>query len=166
MSPSALEQTNCLRAGKIFPHKKALLSAVPIKGIVRFGWQFLRFALTARICYPERHASTTTTRVVVVHSCLQLRLIRHEWGASFFDVGASLKNCSCRLKEQSHASPSALKQTNCLRVGKIFPHKKALLSAVPIKGIVRFGWQFLRFASIAWVCYPERHVSITTTHVL
>ena len=104
--------------------------------------------------------------VVVVHSCLQLRLIRHEWGASFFDVGASLKNCSCRLKEQSCAGPSALEQTNCLRVGKIFPHKKALLSAVPIKGIVRFGWQFLRFAPIAWVCYPERHVSITTTHVL
>ena len=38
------------------------------------------------------------TRVVVVHSCLQLRLIRHEWGASFFNVGASLKNCSRRLQ--------------------------------------------------------------------
>ena len=36
--------------------------------------------------------------VVVVHSCLQLRLIRHEWGASFFEVGASLKNYSHRLQ--------------------------------------------------------------------
>ena len=32
--------------------------------------------------------------VVVVHSCLQLRLIRYEWGAFFFDVGVSLKNRS------------------------------------------------------------------------
>ena len=37
--------------------------------------------------------------VVVVHSYLQLRLIRHEWDASLFNVRASLKNCSCRLKE-------------------------------------------------------------------
>ena len=36
--------------------------------------------------------------LVVVHSCLQLRLIRHEWGASFFDVGVSLKNFSCCLQ--------------------------------------------------------------------
>ena len=36
--------------------------------------------------------------VVMVHSCLQLRLIRHECGASFFDVGASLKNYSHRLQ--------------------------------------------------------------------
>ena len=62
--------------------------------------------------------------VVVVHSCLQLRLIRHEWGASFFDVRASLKNCSCRLKEQSRAGPSTLEQTNYLRAwNKILPHK-------------------------------------------
>ena len=47
------------------------------------------------------------TTSVVVHSCLQLRLIRYEWGASFFNVGASLKNCLCRLKEQSHAGPLA-----------------------------------------------------------
>ena len=60
--------------------------------------------------------------VVVVHSCLQLRLIRHEWGASFFDVGASFKNYSCRLKEQSRSGLLALERTNCLRVGKIFPH--------------------------------------------
>ena len=32
-------------------------------------------------------------------TCLQPRLIRHEWGTSFFDVGASLKNCSHRLKK-------------------------------------------------------------------
>ena len=38
------------------------------------------------------------TFVVVVHSYLQSRLIKHEWDASFFDVGASLKNCSRRLQ--------------------------------------------------------------------
>ena len=58
---------------------------------------------------------TMHTISVVVHSCLQLRLIRHEWGASFFNMGASLKNYSCCLKEQSCAGPSAPEQTNCLR---------------------------------------------------
>ena len=53
--------------------------------------------------------------VVVVHSCLQLRLIRQEWDASIFDVGASLKNCSCRLKEQSHAGPLIPERANCLQ---------------------------------------------------
>ena len=108
-------RANKLLAGleQILPHKNALLRAMPIKGIVRFGWQFLRLAPTARVCYLKRHASTITT--VVVHSCLQLRLIKHEWGTSFFDVGASLKNCSCRLKEQSHAGSSAPERTNCLR---------------------------------------------------
>ena len=63
------------------------------------------------------------TCVVVVHSYFQLRLIRHVWSASFFDVGASLKNCSCRLKEQSCADPSTPKQTNCLWAWiKILPH--------------------------------------------
>ena len=63
------------------------------------------------------------TCVIVVHSYLQLRLIRHEWGVSFFNVGASLKNYSRRLKEQSRASPSALEWTNCLRAwNKILPH--------------------------------------------
>ena len=38
------------------------------------------------------------TTSVVVHSCLQLRLIRYEWGASFFNVGASFKHCSRRLQ--------------------------------------------------------------------
>ena len=55
------------------------------------------------------------TFVVVVHSYFQLRLIRHEWSASFFDVGASLKNYLCCLKEQSRAGLLALERTNCLR---------------------------------------------------
>ena len=63
------------------------------------------------------------TCVVVVHSYLQLRLIRHEWGVSFFNVGVSLKNYSRRLKEQSCASPLTLEWTNCLRAwNKILPH--------------------------------------------
>ena len=82
-------------------NKKALLRVVPIKGIVRFGWQFLRLAPIAQVCYPIGHfvgEDPPAVCVVVVHSSLQPRLIRHEWGASFFDVGASLKNCSCCLK--------------------------------------------------------------------
>ena len=76
------------------------------------------------VLLPRRaHLYHYNTCVVVVHSCLQLRLIRHEWGISFFDMGASLKNCSCYLKEQSRAGPLALEQTNCLRVGKISSHK-------------------------------------------
>ena len=57
---------------------------------------------------------TMHTISVVVHSCLQLRLIRHEWGASFFDVGVSLKNCSrClqRTKSCGSFSPKADKHT-------------------------------------------------------
>ena len=61
--------------------------------------------------------------VVVEPSCLQLRLIRHEWDASFFDVGASLKNCSCRLKEQSRAGPSIPERANCLQ-NKSSPTKR------------------------------------------
>ena len=51
-------------------------------------------------------------------------------------MGANLKNCSCRLKEQNRAGPSALERTNCLQVwNKILPYKKAFLRIVPIKGI-------------------------------
>ena len=52
-------QTAC-RLEQILPHKKALLRAMPSKGIVCFRWQFLRLAPTARLCYPKGHASTTT----------------------------------------------------------------------------------------------------------
>ena len=64
--------------------------------------------------------------VVMVHSCLQLRLIRHEWSASFFDVGVSLKNCTRRLKEQDRVGPSAPERTNCLEVGKTSSHTNHL----------------------------------------
>ena len=70
----------------------------------------------------------TIVYVVVVHSCLQLRLIMHEWGASFFEVGASLKNCSCRLKKTKSCgsfSPRADKLLADLE--QILPHKKAFL---------------------------------------
>ena len=95
------------------PHKKAILRAVPIKGIVCLGgsfWDLFRpheFVTLKGMPLPLQH--------IVVHSCLQLRLIRHEWDASFFDVGASLKNCSHRLQRTNLHRSLTLEQTNCMR---------------------------------------------------
>ena len=107
-----LQRTNScesfgLRANKllvgleqILPHKKALLRAVPIElrycllWMVVFETCFDRTGLLPwKVCLYHYY-----TCVVVVYSCLQLRLIRHEWGTSFFDVGTCLKNCSHRLQ--------------------------------------------------------------------
>ena len=69
---------------------------------IRLTWKLACMLKTYRTC------------VVVIHSYLQLRLIRHEWGASFFDVGVSLKNCSrClqRTKSCGSFSPKADKHT-------------------------------------------------------
>ena len=54
-----------------------------------------------------------------------LRLIRHEWDASFFDVGASLKNCSRRLQRIKPCG-SFGPQVDKLFVGleQVLPHKK------------------------------------------
>ena len=54
-----------------------------------------------------------------------LRLIRHEWDASFFDVGASLKNCSRRLQRIKPCG-SFGPQVDKLLVGleQVLPHKK------------------------------------------
>ena len=127
-------------------NKKALLRAVPIKAIVRFGWQFLRLAPIAQVCYPIGHfvgEDPPAVCVVVVHSCLQPRLIRYEWGTSFFDVGASLKNCSHRLKKTKPCRSFEPKVDKLLAgLDSFLPHKKhkkALLRVVPIKGIVHFG---------------------------
>ena len=63
------------------------------------------------------------TFVAVVHSYLQSRLIKHEWDASFFDVGASLKNCSRRLQRTKPCrsfSPKADKLLASLE--QILPH--------------------------------------------
>ena len=56
-------------------------------------------------------------------------------------------------------------QTAC-GLEKSPPTKKALLRAMFIKGIVRFGWQFLKLAPSTWFCYPEGHTSTITTPVL
>ena len=100
---------------QILPHKKALLRTVPMQRYCSL-WVVVFETCSDRLYHHN-------TCVVVVHSYLQLRLIRHEWGVSFFNVGASLKNYSRRLKEQSRASPLALEWTNCLRAwNKILPH--------------------------------------------
>ena len=51
---------------------------------------------------------TCSTRVIVVYSCLQLRLIRHEWKQVS-------KTAHVACKEQSRAGPSTSKQTNYLQ---------------------------------------------------
>ena len=111
--PSAPERTNCLRAWiKILPHKKALLEgSAHLRVLSALRPKDLHgFVTRGKVTPPHVQIACTgifETCVVVVHSCFQLRHIRHEWDASFFNMGASLKNCLCRLKEQSHASPSA-----------------------------------------------------------
>ena len=123
-SSLALEWTNCLWVGKISSHKKSAFKGNVHQRYCPLWVAVFETCSKHMVLLPRRaHLYHYNTCVVVVHSCLQLRLIRHEWGISFFDMGASLKNCSCRLKEQSRASPSALEQTNCLRVGKISSHK-------------------------------------------
>ena len=61
--------------------------------------QFLRLASTLKKdapLMPYKH--WLKARVYHYYTCSSGTLIRHEWGASFFDVGASLKNCSRRLQ--------------------------------------------------------------------
>ena len=61
--------------------------------------------------------------VVMVHSCLQLRLIRHEWSASFFDVEASLKNCSRCLQRTKLCGSFCLKADKLLAgLDSFLPH--------------------------------------------
>ena len=132
--PSAPKRTNCLRAWiKILPHKKALLKGSAHPRVLFTLWPKDPHGFVTHGKFTPPHVQTACTAVfetcvVVVHSCFQLKLIRHEWDASFFDVEASLKNCSCRLKEQSHVSPSAPEWTNCLRAWiKILPHSYNIL---------------------------------------
>ena len=66
----------------------------------------------------------------MVHSCLQLRLIRHEWGASFFNMGASLKNYSCRLQRIKPCGSFDPKADKLLvSLDSFLPHKK-----MPLEG--------------------------------
>ena len=108
------ERTNCLRAWiKILPHKKARLEgSAHLRVLFALGPKDPHgFVTRGKFTLPHVQIACTAvfeTCVVVVHSCFQLKLIRHEWDASFFDVEASLKNYSCRLNEQSHVSPSTL----------------------------------------------------------
>ena len=88
-------------------------------------------------------------------------------GASFFNVGASLKNYSRRLQRTKLCRSFGPKVDKLLAgLEQILPHKKVLLRAVPIKDIVRFGWQFLRLAPITRVCYLEGHASTTSGTLL
>ena len=74
------------------------------------------------------------TCVVVVHSCLQLRLIRHEWGTSFFDVGASLKNYSRRLQRTKPCGSFGPKADKMLAgLEQILPRKKKPLKKTRLK---------------------------------
>ena len=100
----------------------------------------------------------------MVHSCLQLRLIRHEWGVSFFDVGASLKNYSCRLKRTKSCRSFGLKVDKLLAgLEQILPHKKTLLRVVPIKGIVAFGVTNLCGGANLKNYHPKRTIPLMST---
>ena len=59
----------------------------------------------------------------MVHSCFQLRHIKHKWSASFFDVGASLKHCSCRLQRTKPCGSFSPKTDKMLTgLEQILPH--------------------------------------------
>ena len=89
------------RAGKLLaglnkssPTKRHFRVQCPAKVLSALGGNFWGLLRPHDFVTPKG-----TPLPLVVHSCLQLRFIRHEWDASLFNVRASLKNCSCRLKE-------------------------------------------------------------------
>ena len=107
VGPSNLKWTNCLRVwNKSSLTKMRFWKAVPIQEYCPLWGQRTRTTLLSLVrarlpTYRSQGSSFLDllyTFVVVVHSYLQSRLIKHEWDASFFDVGASLKNCSRRLQ--------------------------------------------------------------------
>ena len=64
----------------------------------------------------------------MVNFCLQLRFIRHEWDAFFFDVRASLKNCSHRLQRIKPCGSFDPKADKLLvSLDSFLPHKKTPL---------------------------------------
>ena len=72
-----------------------------------------------------------------------------EWGASFFDVGVSLKNCSCRLKRTKLCGSFGPKADKLLAgLEQILPYKKALWRQCPSESIVCF-----KVEGFAWLCY-------------
>ena len=92
------------------------------------GWDWLghvwHHMIPARFCYPFKgHASTTTTRVVVVHSCLCQALIKHKWSASLADVGLHSKSSHVAWEQNCVGLAPQSGQTS-LRVvrNKILPH--------------------------------------------
>ena len=89
---------NLCSSGTLLPSAKAYKAWVG-RIFLRCGsksQKLLMLLVKNKIVWVLRPQSRQT--VVVVHPCLQLRFIRHECCTSFFDVGASLKNCSCHLK--------------------------------------------------------------------
>ena len=102
-----------LQSGQIdcVPTKRRFWGTVPISSYCPL-WGFSRFSTfgldtldTHTVLLPlwrARHASTTTTLVVVVHLCLDLMLIKHRWGASLSDVGLLHKACPHSQRGQSH----------------------------------------------------------------
>ena len=135
--PSAPKWTKCLWAwNKSSPTKRCFWGQCPSKVLFSLGgnfWDLLRphgFVTLKGTPLPLQHMCCSSTLlssakacVVVVHSCLQLRLIRHEWGASFFDVGASLKNCSRHLQRIKSCGSFGSKANKMLAgLEQILPH--------------------------------------------
>ena len=100
----------------------------------------------------------------MVHSCLQLR---HEWCASFYDVGASLKNYSRRLQKTNSCESFGLR-ANKLLVGleQIPPPQKGAFkgSAYQIKVLSALNGSFWdlfrphRFVTLKGMPLPLLHM--------
>ena len=95
VGPSNLKWTNCLRVwNKSSLTKMRFWKAVPIQEYCPLWGQRTRTTLLSLVrarlpTYRSQGSSFLDllyTFVVVVHSYLQSRLIKHEWDASFFDV--------------------------------------------------------------------------------
>ena len=74
--------------------------ALPSKKCLFYGGGFVPSLQSVFLLWSQRTRTVLFFAIMCCSgTCLQPRLIRHEWGTSFFDVGASLKNCSHRLKK-------------------------------------------------------------------
>ena len=129
-----------------------------------------------------------TTRVVVVHSSLQPRLIRHGWGASFFDVGASLKNCSRCLQRTKPcgsfgpkankliaggSSPTNVVMGNPLLFNQLKTQSYRSLSSDCLTKLFFFSffttfskWQFFKGKDLTYVCYLNLNQVIIKKKIL
>ena len=141
------------------PQKDAFEGSAHQTVLFTLGWTGLTLASTHTGSLSWRaRLYRYNTCVGVIHSCLQLRLIRYKWGASFFDVGANLKNYSCRLQRTKPCGSFGLRADKLLAgLEQILSHKylKCLNFSFHLRpsNTLSYPWLDPSLTPITIICY-------------